>query len=132
MARRRFAQLPRREPAACFRSSRHRLFGRINSALPDGTFRDWRSGEPFFRRLHWGALALPILLESAIFIRLHRLVVLGRLLDWLTTSVRMSRNELVTGPGNPLAEKHEPWAWRPLLLRNSRYSLEVGNSKFDL
>jgi len=35
----------------------------------------------------WGALALPILLESGIFIRLHRLVVLGQLLDWLTTSV---------------------------------------------
>jgi hypothetical protein len=35
----------------------------------------------------WGAMALPILLESAVFIRLHRLVVVGQLLDWLTTSV---------------------------------------------
>jgi hypothetical protein len=35
----------------------------------------------------WGALALPILLESAIFVRLHRLVVVGLLLDWLTTSM---------------------------------------------
>ena len=42
-----------------FRSSRHRLFGRINSALPDGTFRDWRSGEPFLRRLHLGRARAP-------------------------------------------------------------------------
>ena len=42
----------------------------------------------------WGALALPILLESALFIRLHRLVVLGQLLDWLTTSLLAS---IVTG-----------------------------------
>jgi hypothetical protein len=34
----------------------------------------------------WGAMELPILLESAVFIRLHRLVVVGQLLDWLTTS----------------------------------------------
>ena len=33
----------------------------------------------------WGALAMPILLESALFIRLHRLVVVGQLLDWFTT-----------------------------------------------
>ncbi|HEY2627433.1 MAG TPA: hypothetical protein VGI41_11855 [Candidatus Udaeobacter sp.] len=41
----------------------------------------------FFAICIWGALALPILLESAIFVRLRRLVVIGRLLDWLTTSV---------------------------------------------
>jgi hypothetical protein len=35
----------------------------------------------------WGAISLPILLESAVFIRLHPLVVLGQLLDWLSTSV---------------------------------------------
>lgn len=33
----------------------------------------------------WGVFALPITLEAAIFIRLHPLVVLGQLLDWLTT-----------------------------------------------
>jgi hypothetical protein len=38
----------------------------------------------------WGVLALPILLESALFIRLHRFVVLGQLLDWLTTSLLAS------------------------------------------
>jgi hypothetical protein len=35
----------------------------------------------------WGAISLPMILESAIFIRLHPMVVLGQLLDWLTTSV---------------------------------------------
>jgi hypothetical protein len=35
----------------------------------------------------WGAISLPTILESAIFVRLHPLVVLGELLDWLTTSV---------------------------------------------
>jgi hypothetical protein len=35
----------------------------------------------------WGAMSLPIILESALFVRLHPLVVLGELLDWLTTSV---------------------------------------------
>jgi hypothetical protein len=32
-------------------------------------------------------MSLPIILESALFVRLHPLVVLGELLDWLTTSV---------------------------------------------
>jgi hypothetical protein len=35
----------------------------------------------------WGAISLPMILESAIFIRLHPMVVLGQLLDWLSTSV---------------------------------------------
>jgi hypothetical protein len=43
------------------------------------------SGSLYFVLWVWGVLALPILLESAIFIRLHRLVVIGQLLDWLTT-----------------------------------------------
>jgi hypothetical protein len=42
----------------------------------------------------WGGIALPIIVESALFIRLHWLVVLGQLLDWLTTSIAAS---LVTG-----------------------------------
>ena len=52
-----------------------------------GTFSIGFQGSFYFAICIWGALALPILLESAIFVRLHRLVVLGRLLDWLTTSV---------------------------------------------
>jgi hypothetical protein len=35
----------------------------------------------------WIAIALPIFLEWAVFIRLHPLVVVGQLLDWLTTSI---------------------------------------------
>ena len=35
----------------------------------------------------WGAISLPTILESAIFVRLHPLVVLGELLDWLTAFV---------------------------------------------
>lgn len=47
-------------------------------------------GSIYFAICVWGALALPIFVESALFIRLHRLVVLGQLLDWLTTSVLAS------------------------------------------
>lgn len=35
----------------------------------------------------WVVFAIPIVLDAAIFIRLHPLVVLGQLLDWLTTSL---------------------------------------------
>jgi hypothetical protein len=52
-----------------------------------GIFAIGFQGSFYFAICIWGALALPILLESAIFVRLHRLVVLGQLLDWLTTSV---------------------------------------------
>jgi len=49
------------------------------SAGPGGSLR--------FALCLWAAMPLPIILESAIFIRLHRLVVVGQLLDWLTTLV---------------------------------------------
>ena len=35
----------------------------------------------------WGAVSLPMILEWAIFIRLHPLVILAQLLDWLTTII---------------------------------------------
>ena len=35
----------------------------------------------------WAAIALPIIVEAAVFVRLHPLVVLGQLLDWLTLLV---------------------------------------------
>ena len=38
----------------------------------------------------WAALALPICIDSALFVRLHPLVVLGQILDWLTTSLLAS------------------------------------------
>ncbi len=52
-----------------------------------GVFAVGFQGSLYFAICIWGALALPILVESAVFIRLHRLVVISRLLDWLTTSV---------------------------------------------
>jgi hypothetical protein len=35
----------------------------------------------------WGVFALPVVLGAAIYINLHPLVVLGQLLDWLSTSL---------------------------------------------
>ncbi len=52
-----------------------------------GIFAVGLQGSFYFAICIWGALALPILLESALFVRLHHFVVVGRLLDWLTTSV---------------------------------------------
>jgi hypothetical protein len=42
----------------------------------------------------WGAISLPMILGLALFVRLHPLVVIGQLLDWLTTLVVAS---LLTG-----------------------------------
>ena len=44
-------------------------------------------GSVYFAVCIWGAIALPILIESSLFIRLHHLVVVGQLLDWFTTSL---------------------------------------------
>jgi hypothetical protein len=52
-----------------------------------GIFAVGFQGSFYFAICIWGGLALPILLESAIFVRLHHVVVIGRLLDWLTNSV---------------------------------------------
>lgn len=40
-----------------------------------------------FAVLIWLAMAAPLALDAAVYINLHPLVVLGQLLDWLTTSV---------------------------------------------
>ena len=40
-----------------------------------------------FALVCWSVFALPIIVEDAVFINLHPLVVLGRLLDWLSTSL---------------------------------------------
>ena len=53
----------------------------------------WR-GHILFAICLWGAVALPMIVEGALFIRLHRLVVVGRLLDWLVTAVLAS---VITG-----------------------------------
>src|ERR1017187_6443073 len=44
-------------------------------------------GSVLFAISLWGVVVVPIMLESALFIQIHRLVVFGRLLDWLTTSL---------------------------------------------
>jgi hypothetical protein len=40
-----------------------------------------------FALVCWSVFALPIILEGAVFINFHPFVVLGRLLDWLSTSL---------------------------------------------
>ncbi|MGZ4966899.1 MAG: hypothetical protein ACXV97_06970 [Chthoniobacterales bacterium] len=40
-----------------------------------------------FAVMLWGAIAAPLAVDAAVFVNLHPLVVLGQLLDWLTTSV---------------------------------------------
>lgn len=40
-----------------------------------------------FAVLIWVALAAPVVVEAAIYIRLHSMVVLGQVIDWLTSSV---------------------------------------------
>jgi hypothetical protein len=52
-----------------------------------GSFDSGIGGSVRFALCIWAAIALPIILESAVFIRLHRFVVIGQLLDWLTTAL---------------------------------------------
>ena len=55
-----------------------------------GTFLPGLAGSVRFALYIWGAISLPIVFESALFIRLHPLVVVGQLLDCLTTAVAAS------------------------------------------
>lgn len=59
-----------------------------------GTFARGLRGQLLFAICLWGAVALPMIVESALFIRIHRLVVVGRLLDWLLTCLLAS---VITG-----------------------------------
>lgn len=59
-----------------------------------GIFASGVGGSVYFAMCIWGAISLPLILESAVFINLHPLVVLGELLDWLTTSLAAS---VITG-----------------------------------
>ena len=54
------------------------------------TFLPGLAGSLRFALCIWGAISLPVILESALFVRLHPFVVIGQLLDWLTTSVAAS------------------------------------------
>ena len=52
-----------------------------------GIFASGFFGSILFAICIWGAMALPIIVESALFVCLHPLVVVGRLLDSLSTSL---------------------------------------------
>jgi hypothetical protein len=50
-------------------------------------FADGIAGALRFAVAIWIALIAPVIVEAAIYIRLHSMVVLGQVLDWLTTCV---------------------------------------------
>ena len=52
-----------------------------------GIFAIGFQGALLFAIAIWLVLALPILLESAVYINLHPLVVVGQLINWMTTLV---------------------------------------------
>jgi hypothetical protein len=52
-----------------------------------GLFSDGIAGAFRFAAAIWIALAAPVAIESAIYIRMHSMVVLGQVIDWLTTSI---------------------------------------------
>lgn len=52
-----------------------------------GVFADGIHGALRFAALSWIAIAAPFAIEAAIFINLHPWVVVGQVLDWLTTSI---------------------------------------------
>jgi hypothetical protein len=59
-----------------------------------GTLGDGLYGAAFFAVMGWGAFAVPILLNHAIYVNLHPLVTIGLLLNWLTTALLAS---MITG-----------------------------------
>lgn len=52
-----------------------------------GMFAGGLCGNLLFALCLWGAVAFPMIVESALFVRIHPYVVVGRLLDWLATSL---------------------------------------------
>ena len=52
-----------------------------------GIFASGLVGSVLFAICIWGATILPFILESALFVRMHRLVSVGRLLDTLVTAL---------------------------------------------
>jgi len=61
--------------------------GHIRCVLQSRNLCGWISGDFLVCHLHLECPGATDSLESAIFVRLHRLVVIGRLLDWFTTAV---------------------------------------------
>jgi hypothetical protein len=52
-----------------------------------GFFADGVVGALRFAAVIWIALAAPVAIEAAIYVRIHSMVVVGQVLDWLTTAV---------------------------------------------
>lgn len=52
-----------------------------------GFFADGMLGAFRFAAVIWIALAAPVAIEAAIYVRMHSMVVLGQVIDWLTTSI---------------------------------------------
>ena len=52
-----------------------------------GLFSDGIAGAFRFAAAIWIAFAAPVAIESAIYVRMHSMVVLGQVIDWLTTSI---------------------------------------------
>jgi hypothetical protein len=52
-----------------------------------GFFADGIVGALRFAAIIWSAVAAPVAIEAAIYIRLHSMVVVGQVIDWLTTVV---------------------------------------------
>ena len=50
-------------------------------------FADGMAGALRFAAVIWIALAAPVAIEAAIYVRMHSMVVVGQVLDWLTTAV---------------------------------------------
>ena len=52
-----------------------------------GIFAEGFAGAFRFAAIIWIALAAPVVIEAAIYLRIHSLVVLGQVIDWLTTTM---------------------------------------------
>ena len=52
-----------------------------------GFFADGVVGALRFAAMIWIALAAPVAIEAAIYVRIHSMVVVGQVLDWLTTAM---------------------------------------------
>jgi len=50
-------------------------------------FADGLVGALRFAAIIWIALAAPVAIEAAIYVRMHSMVVLGQVIDWLSTAV---------------------------------------------
>ena len=52
-----------------------------------GFFADGMLGALRFAAVIWIALSAPVAIEAAIYVRMHSMVVLGQVIDWLTTTI---------------------------------------------